>query len=243
MALCEDVTGVLLAGGLGTRLRAVVADRPKVLAPVHGRPWVTFLLDQLANAGLRQVVMLTGYNAEQVHHALGDAYAGMRLTYSTERTPLGTAGALRAALPLLKRRTILLMNGDSYCAANLAELHEFHCRCEADISMVLARSSDPSRFGAVVVDREGRVIAFEEKRQSSGGGWINAGVYLMATRLVQAIPLGRPVSLERESFPAWVGRKSFFGFSCEGPFLDIGTPESYARAATFFSCSRELISA
>jgi D-glycero-alpha-D-manno-heptose 1-phosphate guanylyltransferase len=224
---------VVLAGGLGTRLRPVVADWPKVLATVHGRPWAMFLLDQLANAGIRQVVLLTGFKADQVQNALGEVYRGMRLVYSRESTPLGTAGAVRAALPLLINRAILLMNGDSYCAVDLAALREFHFRREADFSMVLAQSPDASRFGTVRVREDGRVVGFEEKTQSAGG-WINAGIYLMATSLIAEIAPHRQISLEKEMFPPWIGRKAFYGFHTNGRFLDIGTPESYAQATAFF---------
>jgi len=229
----SDVQAVVLAGGLGTRLRPAVADRPKVLAPVHGRPWMMFLLDQLGDAGVRQVVLLTGFKADQVQDALGDDYRGMRLEYSQENTPLGTAGAVRAALPLLTSPVILLMNGDSYCAVDLAALREFHCRREADLNMVLAQSPDASRFGTVRVREDGRVVGFEEKTQSAGG-WINAGIYLMATALIAEIAPHRQVSLEKEMFPAWIGCKAFYAFHTEGRFLDIGTPESYAQATAFF---------
>jgi NDP-sugar pyrophosphorylase family protein len=228
-----NVKAVILAGGLGTRLRSAVADRPKVLALVHGRPWVTFLLDQLVRAGIRETILLTGYRAELVQDALGNEYAGMRLVHSPERTPLGTAGALRGALSLLTNRSVLLMNGDSYCAVDFSALCEFHRRREADISMVLARCPDPARFGSVCLETDGRVAGFEEKAQSQTGGLINAGVYAMATSLIEEIPANRQVSLEKEMFPAWVGSKAFYGFQTDGRFLDIGIPESYAQAATF----------
>jgi NDP-sugar pyrophosphorylase family protein len=233
IASLSEVQAVILAGGLGTRLRPAVADLPKVLAPVLGRPWVLFLLDQLAGAGLRHVVLLTGYKAGQVRDEIGDHYRGMHLTYSTEPTPLGTAGAVRAALPFLTGDAILLMNGDSYCGVNLDALRAFHCRRNADISMVLAQVSDASRFGTVRMDTDERVIGFDEKTQS-GSGWINAGIYFLAKPLIEKIAPHRPVSLEKEMFPRWIGRTAFYAFRTDGPFLDIGTPEWYAQATAFF---------
>ena len=109
------VTAAILAGGLGTRLRSVVKDRPKVLAEIRGVPFLTYLLDQLAAAGVRDVVLCTGYMGEQVRSAFGDSYGGMCLSYSQESSPLGTAGALRLALPLFKSSSVLVMNGDSFC--------------------------------------------------------------------------------------------------------------------------------
>lgn len=231
----DELTAAILAGGLGTRLRSRIADRPKVLALVHGRPYLTYLLEQLADAGIRHVVLLTGYLAEQVRAAFGDCYAGLRLTYSSERSPLGTAGAVRQALPHLLSPTILLLNGDSYCEASLADFRDFHDRKSADISLVLARLEDCSRFGRVQVAPEDRVICFEEKTQAEGVGWINAGIYLIQRELIEEIPPGRPLSLERDLFPEWVGRKRFCGFACSERFLDIGTPESYTQVETFFA--------
>lgn len=228
-----DVTGAILAGGFGTRLRSVVADRPKVLAPVHGRPYLTYLLDQLAGAGVREVVLLTGYQAEVVQATLGTSYAGMRLAYSPEPSPLGTAGALRLARPLLLSPAVLLLNGDSYCDVALADFWDFHRRRGAAFSLVLHRVADTGRFGQVHVEG-GRVARFEEKHAAGGAGWINGGVYLMNRPLLDEVPAGRPVSLERELFPAWAARGCLHGFCCDGRFLDIGTPESYAAAEAFF---------
>jgi NDP-sugar pyrophosphorylase family protein len=228
-----NVQAAILAGGLGTRLRSAVADRPKVLALVHGRPWITLLLDQLAGVGIRETILLTGYKAERVHEALGTKYAGMRLRHSAETTPLGTAGALRGALPFLTNPSVLLMNGDSFCDVDLPAFYDFHRRQEADISMVLARCPDPARFGSVRMETDGRVATFAEKAQSFGSGWINAGIYEMETSLIEEIPANRQVSLEKEMFPAWIGSKAFYGFQTEGRFIDIGTPESFAQAAAF----------
>lgn len=231
----EDTVAAILAGGLGTRLRSRVSDRPKVLALVHGRPYLAYLLEQLADAGVRRVVLLTGYLADQVRSAFGDSYAGLRLTYSPEPTPLGTAGALRRALPYLYSSRVLLLNGDSYCSASLPELCEFHQRQAADFSLVLTHVEDCSRYGRVCVGPDGRVLRFEEKCQASGAGWVNAGIYLISRSLIQEVPPDVPVSFERDMCPRWSADKRCFGFPCEGRFLDIGTPESYDQAEALFA--------
>lgn len=231
----EDATAAILAGGLGTRLRSRVADRPKVLALVRGQPYLAYLLEQLTGAGIRNVVLLTGYLAEQICSTFGDSYADLRLTYSREPSPLGTAGALRRALPHLSSSTILLLNGDSYCAASLSELWEFHHRRSADLSLVLTPVEDCSRYGRVLVGSDDRVLRFEEKNQASGSGWVNAGIYLIGRSLIQETPPDIPVSLERDLFPVWIAGKRCFGYPCRGHFLDIGTPESYAEAEAFFA--------
>jgi D-glycero-alpha-D-manno-heptose 1-phosphate guanylyltransferase len=233
-----EVTGAVLAGGLGTRLRSAVADFPKVLAPVRGRPYISYLLDQLASAGVRETVLMTGYKADQVQSALGDSYASMSLIYSTEPTPLGTAGALRLALPKLSQSTVLVLNGDSYCDVSLRDFLDFHRRQAADLSLVLSQVADTGRFGRVQVSAGVRVLRFEEKQASGDAGWINSGIYLVNRPLIEEIAPDRPASLEREMFPLWAAEKRCCGFRCTGRFLDIGTPESYALADTFFAARR-----
>jgi NDP-sugar pyrophosphorylase family protein len=233
------LTAAILAGGLGTRLRSAVADRPKVLAPVNGRPYLTHLLDQLGHAAVREVVLLTGYQGEQVRDALGDSYQDMRLRYSLEESPLGTAGALRYALPLFGAETVLLLNGDSYCDANLGEFQAFHRETAAAASLVLTGVSDTSRFGRAEVDRGGRLLGFQEKGTARGRGWINAGIYLLQRERIAALPSDQVLSLERDVLPAWIAEGCVFGCCHQGRFLDIGTPESYSQAEAFFGARLE----
>jgi NDP-sugar pyrophosphorylase family protein len=228
------VTAAVLAGGLGTRLRSVVADRPKVLAPVAGQPFLAHLLDQLGRVGVRETGLLVGYGAGQVREAFGDTHSGMRLEYSTETEPLGTGGAVRLALPHLRTDTVLLLNGDSYCDLDLAAFLRFHRERGASASLALTHVENASRFGRVVTGPGDRVERFEEKNPTPAPGWINAGVYLLARPLIEAIPSGRAVSLERDLMPAWVAAGAVFGFPGGGRFIDIGVPESFAAAQEFF---------
>ncbi len=237
--LWDQVTAVILAGGLGLRLRPVLADRPKVLAPVQQRPFVTFLLDRLAAVSLPSVILLTGYRAEQVQQALGSTCAGLELIYSVEPQPLGTGGALRWALPKLATPTVLLLNGDSYCDVDLAALLAFHRRHQADLTLTLVEVAQVDRFGQVEVFGNGRVQRFAEKPASAGSGWINAGVSLLERSLLAEIPAERPLSLERDLLPGWVAGKKVFGCCWSGAFLDIGTPASYAAANAFFATKSE----
>jgi D-glycero-alpha-D-manno-heptose 1-phosphate guanylyltransferase len=233
------VTAAILAGGLGTRLRSVVTDQPKCLAPVGGRPFLDYLLDQLADAGLREVVLLTGHLAGKVREAVGDGRAGMRTRHSVEPSPLGTGGAVRHALPLLNAPTVLLVNGDTYCDVDLRSFAHFHRGRAARISMVLTRVADTSRFGQAETTADGRVVRFEEKADTHGAGWINAGVSLLERGLIEEIPAG-PCSLERERVPGWTRAGWVYGYRCEGRFIDIGTPQSYAQAEAFFRMEQPL---
>jgi NDP-sugar pyrophosphorylase family protein len=233
-----DVTAAVLAGGLGTRLRSVVQDRPKVLAPVRGRPFLTYLLDQLGDQGIRKVVLLTGYQADQVRETLGECHGDLALAYSEEPAPLGTAGALANALRLLTSSTVLLLNGDSYCAPCLEQVWDAHAHSQCDISLVLARVADSARFGTVQATPDGKVLGFEEKRSTGGPGWINAGIYLINRALIGQISCNSPSSLERDWFPRWARERRFRSVRTPAAFLDIGTPESYAQAEAFLGPGR-----
>jgi NDP-sugar pyrophosphorylase family protein len=234
------VSAAILAGGFGTRLRPAVADRPKALAPVHGRPFLTILLDQLAAAEIEEVTLLTGFQSRQVREMLGETYAGMSLIYSEEPSPLGTAGAVRWALPKLAASTILLLNGDSYCAVDFAAFRAFHEHAVAQISLVLARVPDATRYGCVLTDHHGRVQHFAEKT-AFRADWINAGINLLERPVLEQVPVGQPLSLEHDVLPERVARGRVFGFRCNGRFLDIGTPEAYAEAASFFPAAQAKI--
>lgn len=222
-------TALILAGGLGTRLRPVVADRPKPLAPVAGRPFLFHLLDGLEDAGVRDAVLCVAHMADSVRDAVGDRYRSIRIAYSVEEAPLGTGGALRQALPLARSETVLVTNGDSLFRTDLRTFLAWHQGGDRLSSLLLARVEDASRFGRVSFDPEGRVTAFAEKDGVAAPGWINAGIYLLHRSRIQTIPAGRPVSLEREVFPAWIplGLHALAG---EGMFLDIGTPRTYRQA-------------
>jgi len=232
-----EVTAAILAGGLGTRLRSVVKDRPKVLAEIHGRPFLSYLLAQLAAVGIREVVICTGYLGNQVRETFGDSCGDMRLIYSQESSPLGTAGALRLALPLLGSNPVLVMNGDSYCDADLGLFWNWHQAHAASASIILVERGDVGQFGWVEVNSAGKVIGFQEKITTGRSGWVSAGIYLIDHALIETIPDGRAVSLEYEMFPAWIGR-GLYGCNIGARLLDIGTPENLAAAEQFFQAEQ-----
>jgi D-glycero-alpha-D-manno-heptose 1-phosphate guanylyltransferase len=227
------MTAAILAGGLGTRLRPVMGDRPPVLAEVGGRPFIFYVLDQLSAAGIQDVVLCTGYLGHQVKEVLGESHGPLRFIYSQESSPLGTGGALRRAYPLFIKEQVLILNGDSFCDANLRAFALIHRLRKARATILLVEVSDTGRFGCVKVDAGGGIREFLGKGRKSGPGWINAGIYLIDRSLLQTIPPDQRVSLEQEFFPAWVG-KGLYGFRSNGRFLDIGTPESFALAQQFF---------
>ena len=228
------IPALVLAGGLGTRLRPALDRLPKVLAPVHGRPFLARILAQLAAAGTREVWLCTGHGADQVAAAFGDTYGPLRLCYAREPAPLGTGGALGRAAALCGAELVLALNGDSFCEADLAAFLDWHRRRRAAASLVCTRIPDCSRYGRVGLATDGAVRHFEEKTTRPEPGWINAGIYLIASRLLKLIPADRAVSLERDLFPAWIG-DGLYGWTGGGRFLDIGTPLAYAAATAFFA--------
>lgn len=228
---------IILAGGLGTRLRDVVSDRPKVLAEVNGTPFLSFLLDKVADAGVRKVVLCTGYMASLVVNAFGNSYRGMELVYSEESEPLGTGGAIRQALPLTDSDPLLVMNGDSYCSADLSVFRRQHADSCSIASLLLTQVEDSSRYGIVETDQVGAVTSFREKDERTGPDLINAGIYLLSREVVRAIPATGAVSLERELFPGLIG-KGLHGFCQPSEFIDIGIPSDYIDASAILKNSR-----
>jgi NDP-sugar pyrophosphorylase family protein len=223
-----DFPAVLLAGGFGTRLRGVLPDLPKPLAPVRGRPFLAYLFDQLAEAGWTRAILCLHYKSEQIIQALGDHHGSLKLEYSVEPEPLGTGGAARLALARVNAPRFLLLNADSFCAAPLAEFAAFHRAHGRPASIVSVRVPDSARYGRLELAHDGLVSAFTEKRASHGAGSINAGIYMLESALAESIPTGRPVSLESEMFPSWLPQ-GLMAWETTATFIDIGTPESYAQ--------------
>jgi NDP-sugar pyrophosphorylase family protein len=242
MSNLQHIMAAILAGGTGTRLRSVVADRPKVLAQVGEKPFLAHLLDQLVAQGLSTVVLCTGYLGDQVEAFFGESYLGIHLSYSREDQPLGTGGAIIQALPMLQSETLLVLNGDSYCRTDLQVSLAWHRQKQARGTLVLAQVAQVGRYGQVQTDAEGRIEKFCEKGGAEGSGWINSGIYWFERAALAKFTAGQSLSLERDVLAAWVGQ-GLYGFAQKGPFLDIGIPEDYARAEHFFSNLHELNSA
>lgn len=241
MGNLAGVEAMILAGGLGTRLRSMVSDRPKVLAEVLGRPFLAYLLDQLVAAGTQRVILCVGYRGEQIRETFGDRFTNhhgeIQLTYSQETQLLGTGGALGLAQPLVQSKEVLVMNGDSFCGVDLPKFYDYYQQCHqqgAIASMVLTEVPDMARYGRVELSSQGRVERFTEKGSNHGAGWINGGIYLLDASLLANIPLDRPISLEADLFPQWL-KSGIYGYPSQGKFLDIGTPESYPLAASLFT--------
>ena len=233
MAVEQQLEAVILAGGLGTRLRSVVGDRPKPMADVGGKPFVAYLVDALKAQGVERIVFSTGFLAHQVSDYFGTGdHWGIEMAYSQEPEPLGTGGAVRLALEQVRGDRFVVLNGDSYCPFQLPVLVQVHRQQQALATLLLTSVEDCSRYGSVTINQAGAVIAFREKQAGLGVGLVNAGVYLLERQAVETMPVGRQVSLEMEFFPTLVGQGLYASIG-DGALLDIGTPESYALATQF----------
>jgi NDP-sugar pyrophosphorylase family protein len=230
----DKIKAVLLVGGLGTRLRAVVASTPKPLAVVGGRPFLELLVRQLRHQGICRLVMCTGHLAQEIENELGDGRKwDVTIEYSRESHPMGTAGAIKHAKPLLSDSSVfLVMNGDSFIEVDFQELIQFHRKKNGIASLAVVRMKNEHRYGTVQMTTEGRVSGFKEKTDGDPTEYINAGIYVFDQRILDHIPDGT-VSLEKDILPS-VLEQGVYALEQHGVFIDIGTPEDYARAQKLF---------
>jgi len=232
----ERIDAVVLAGGLGTRLRSVVSDRPKPMAEVGGRPFLDLVLRNLRGVpGIGTVVLAVSHMAERIVEEYADrSDLGFRIDFSVETTPLGTGGAIRNALSKARASTLVVTNGDTFVEVGWEALLRAHRDARADLTVVLRMVDDAGRFGRVETDSRGRIVAFHEKGPAGSPGRINAGVYVLARAAIERLPDGVPASLEKDVVPDLLARGSIVcGFPTDGRFIDIGIPESYRGAADY----------
>lgn len=218
---------VLLAGGLGTRLRSVVSDRPKPMALIDGRPFMEYVVRGLLKGGISHIVFAVGYKGGMVEEYFKDGSdLGFKAFYSYEEELLGTAGAIKQAGKQVTEPQLLVINGDTFYQMDYSRLNELKAEQGFDLALVLRQVPDVSRYGEAVF-KDGRLAGFNEKSSESRPGTINGGVYLMDRALLDEIPDGK-VSLEQEMIPRWMREgKSLGGMVNEGYFIDIGVPEDY----------------
>lgn len=225
---------VVLVGGEGTRLRPLTQTIPKQMLPIVEQPMIERVLAQLARYGVDEAVLSLGYLPDAFMEAFpAGLCAGVRLSYAVDPIPLDTAGAIRFAAERIEAdETFVVVNGDVLTDMDLGALLEFHRSHAAQASISLHPVEDPSRYGVVPIDENGRVIAFVEKPPigEAPTNLINAGTYVLEPTVLERIPEGRPVSIERETFPAMVADGKLFAHADSSYWLDAGTPETYLRA-------------
>jgi NDP-sugar pyrophosphorylase family protein len=227
----EIENAIILCGGAGVRLRAIIGGAPKSLANVSGRPFLELLLRQLERHEFQRVILATGYAAGAIQSCLGATFGRIELAYSNEPSPLGTGGALRYAASQVQSADCLVMNGDSYTDVDLAKFIASHRDANADVSIVLVPADERTDSGSVNIDNSGNVLQFMEKQGCSSGLLLNAGIYALSRRVLFGIQTGLQVSLERELFPMWIEQDlKVKAFLHAGKCVDIGTPDRYQGA-------------
>jgi D-glycero-alpha-D-manno-heptose 1-phosphate guanylyltransferase len=219
---------IVLAGGLGTRLRDVVPDLPKPMAPIAGQPFLKYLLTSLERHGFTRAVLSLGYRANEVRNYFGDRLDNLHLAYCVEEQPLGTGGAIRAAARLASGDHVFVVNGDTFASVDYAAMSAQHLSQRDVLTVALMHVADTARYGAVESVAT-RIKSFTEK-DSSGEGYMNAGVYLLKRDILECLNLPERFSFEQEVLRLRIQQLHPAAFFASGYFIDIGVPEDYARA-------------
>ncbi|MER7355269.1 NDP-sugar synthase [Nonomuraea dietziae] len=231
-----DLEAILLVGGQGTRLRPLTLGTPKPLLPTAGVPFLAHQLAQARSFGVRRIVFATSYKASMFEPVFGDGSSlGLELVYMTEETPLGTGGAIRNAAQALSAGPgdpVLILNGDILSGHDVGDQVRQHVAREAAVTLHLTEVEDPTRFGCVPTDASGRVTAFLEKTPHPMTNRINAGCYVFTRSVIDSIPEGQVVSVERETFPSLIESGALvLGYADSSYWLDVGTPAAFVKGS------------
>lgn len=224
----QPTEAIILAGGFGTRLKKMVKEIPKPMAPIGEKPFLEYLIDYVAGFGITHVVLSVGYKWEVIRDHFGDKYRSVSLSYAVEKEPLGTGGGIREAMTRLEGVHSYILNGDTFFQADLKDLAEFYFAHKADLSMTVKRLQDFSRYGTVELD-VCRVKGFMEKRPVRSG-YINGGVYITSKHLFDRFNLPEKFSFEEELLSRRLDKLKIFAMNSTGYFIDIGVPADYEKA-------------
>lgn len=220
---------IILAGGLGTRLRDVLPDLPKCMAPVNGRPFISYVINYLRMQGVERLIISLGYRADAVQDYLQQAYPTLQYTTVIEQEPLGTGGAIQLALREAKTENVLVANGDTLFRIQVKQLAGLHQEKEAECSIALKPMTDFDRYGAVELNEQAQIISFREK-QFFESGLINGGLYLLNKEKFLRRELPGRFSFENDYLQKFFQEQSFYGCVQDGYFIDIGIPADYRKA-------------
>ena len=225
-----------MAGGLGKRLHSEVPNLQKVVAPVEGKPFLEYVLKNLYANKVRDVILAVGYRNRDILNMIDDIKpVNMDIHISMENSPLGTGGAVRNSMDLIKNEDVLICNGDSLSIFPFQKLYQFHKDKSAQISILIATVENISRYGSVKVNNKGQIVKFEEKKSSDNQGFINSGIYILKKQIISELPLHN-FSLEKDFFPGKCN-KGMYGLIDNFPFIDIGVPDDYFKAKEFINSS------
>ena len=227
-------TVIILAGGLGTRLKSVLPDIPKCLAPINDKPFIGLLIYFLKNQGINKFIFSLGYKSELVIKYLDDNFKNINISYSIESEQLGTGGAIKLALSKATSEEVLVINGDTFFNNNLNLFYKSHQQNSSNFTLALTKVENNKRFGSVVLNDKKEVISFSEKNQNSSV-LINAGQYIINKEKFMTYKTENKFSIELDFFQNNTIEKKIYGFEFTSDFIDIGIPEDLIRAQTFFN--------
>ena len=226
---------IILAGGFGTRLQAVVSDVPKPMAPINNEPFLNYVFDYLLHYKIEHVVLSTGYLADKISDYYKNEYRGIKISYTKEETPLGTGGGIRLAMTKCYTSDVLVLNGDSFFDVNITDHFNNHISKQADCSLALRKVFNASRYGTILLGIENAIETFKEKNNIEQTGLINGGVYILNRKLyLSKTNEAVPFSIEKDFYESRINELHIFGFEYDGYFIDIGIPEDYNKAQTDF---------
>jgi len=231
----SNIDVFILCGGQGTRLRKITRDNPKPMVEMGKIPFLDILINYFSSFGFRKFILGIGYKAQVIKsYYSSKEKVGLKVVFSQEKRPLGTGGAVKNALKLVKSNPFIVVNGDSFCKFNPTEFLNFHNANKALASLLLREEPNGKEFGQVVIDQSCRIIEFKEKDISIRKSLVNAGVYVFDKRIFTLMPDTQEFSLELDLFPTLIG-KDFFGYEGVDFFIDIGTPKRYFEAKRYFA--------
>jgi len=225
---------IVLAGGMGTRLKSVVPDKPKPMALINGKPFLEYLLNYLAQNGISHVILSVGFKAEQVYDYFGNSYANMDLSYAFEKNPLGTGGGIRLALQKAKTNNVFIVNGDTLFNVSLKKLDELHIKNKSDLSIALKEVEDGSRYGTITTNKSDKINSFKEKKEKKEKALINGGTYLLSKDTFMNLDFPEKFSFEKDFMEKYFEQLNFYGSAFNDYFIDIGIPETYEKAQIDF---------
>ena len=220
---------IILAGGLGTRLRSMVADIPKCLAPVAGRPFLYYVIEHLLKQGIDKFIFSVGFKYEMIESWLNEEYPLLFAQFAIEHEPLGTGGAIKLACSFATEKNVLVVNGDTLYRLDVKKLDAFHHICGADCTISLKPMQDFNRYGVVQLNKDHSIASFKEKQQYKQG-LINAGVYAMNVNSFLQEDLPQKFSFENDYLEKFYLQRKMFGIVQDEYFIDIGIPEDYKKA-------------
>jgi len=230
---------IVLAGGLGTRLQNVLPDIPKCMAPVHGKPFLTYIFDYLIDQGVNKGILSIGYRNNQIINYFGDFYKSLTIEYAIEKEPLGTGGAIKHAFNYCKRDHVFVVNGDTYFRPDLMAMEKLHIQSSADVTIAIKHLLETGRYGLVLNDQVGRITDFREKEPASKDGWINGGIYIINRQVIDNFK-EQKFSLENDVFKVSCSRLKIQAFKSDAFFIDIGIPEDFEKAQSMISAPGEV---